>query len=374
MREFECECVQSGDRLAPFELEWAALQARAPAARLSDSVEWARCCWGEGLPGKPLHLVVRRQGQAIAILPLLVRREGLFNVARPLACPTTEYCPLLMAAAAEPAGVVTAMTRAISGLSAIDAVVLPNVRDDLARAALLKSGLQVREIDRRPVQFLQTSAFADWEAYRDQLSRRVRTNLKRSRRRLSQLGELRFEELADPDARRAAWAWMVSRKRDWLVRKGLDSAFIPSDAFARFTQATLEISSPVGRRSIFALKLNGQLVAADLVNIDRARVEMFVCTYDPAFADCAPGNVLRDAEVGWAFANGLDFEWRLGDEAYKADWASHTTTANTYVLARNRRGQLFGAYLELRTLLAYSTPTRLRARIRNILRRLRGGG
>jgi len=250
-------------------------------------------------------------------------------------------------------------------------VLLPNVRDEFARAALLKSAPGVLEIDRVPVRFLQRSAFASWDSYWNHLPHRARSNVKRARHRMSQLGEIRFEELTAPEARHAAWDWMVSHKRDWLVRKGLDHAFIPSDAYWRFTRATLDMSSPIGRRAIFALKLNGDLVAADLVNIDRRRVELYVCAYDPAFARCAPGNILRQEEVSWAFANGLDFDWRLGDEPFKADWASDATTANTYVLARNRRGHLFGAYLGLRTSLAHRTPHRLRGPIRMILRFVR---
>jgi CelD/BcsL family acetyltransferase involved in cellulose biosynthesis len=370
---YECSLVAGPDSLAKLRVIWDELLERARDARLSEGADWAEVCWRArpASAGKRLlALVVRHGTHAVAILPLVVERRGLFRVARPLACRTTEYSPLLVDPSADVQRVWSALADGVRDLAAVDAIVLPYVRDDGALTPALRAAPGVVETDAILNRFLRRTAFDSWERYRDRLPNQVKSNLKRARRRLGQLGELRFEELTAPEDRRAAWRWMLCAKRAWLARKGLDHVFIPTEDYARFMEATLDIAAPAGRRAIFALKLDGALVAAELVNVDRRRVELFVCTYDPAYAQHAPGNVLREEVVRWAFAHGLDYDWRLGDEPYKQDWASDASMARTYVLGRNRRGRLFAAYMAAHTWLAYRTPKRLRARIRALLRSL----
>lgn len=374
---YKCSLVGGADSLTALGAEWADLHRRSPGAYLSDGVDWARVCWRtRAAPGgkRLMCLVVRRGAQLAAILPLVVSRHGLFRIARPLACETTEYCPLLIDPSAEPLGVWTALAGAIRNLASVDAVVLPNVRDDAALAGFLKGASRIVATDSFPTHFVSRAAFGSWDSYWDQLPQAMKSNVERRRRRLNELGDIRFEELTDHGARRAALRWMIAHKRHWLVRKGLDHAFIPTEDYSRFMEATLDISAPTGRRAIFALKLNGKLVAAELDNVDRRRVEGFVCTYDPGFARYAPGQLLRKEMVRWAFAHGLDFDWRLGEETFKLEWASHSSRASSYVLARNERGRLFGRYLAARTWLAYRTPAGLRGKIRGMLRSFRRSG
>lgn len=368
---YECSFVEGADSLAALAGEWADLHARSPSAYVSDGGAWARACWrtraepsGKGL----VCLVVRQGSRLAAILPLVIHRHGPFRTARPLACETTEYCPLLTDPSADARGVWTAIAGAIRDLKTVDAVVLPNARDDAVLVPFLKRAAGIIKTDSFPTHFVSRSAFGSWESYWNQLPQGMKSKVGRRQRRLSELGDVVFEELTDLGAARAAWRWMIANKRHWLVRKGLDHAFIPTDEYLRFTEATLDISSPAGRRAMFVLTLNGALVAAELVNVDRRRVEAFICAYDPGFAPYGPGQLLRKELLRWAFAHGLDFDWRLGGEAHKLGWASDTALAATYVLARNLRGLVFGAYLSARTRLAYRTPAALRGKIRGMLR------
>jgi CelD/BcsL family acetyltransferase involved in cellulose biosynthesis len=96
-------------------------------------------------------------------------------------------------------------------------------------------------------------------------------------------------------------------------------------------------------------------------------VEGVVCTYDPAFAKFGPGQLLTKELVQWAFAHGLDVDFRIGNEDYKRDWASHTTLGSTYVLPRNFNGRLFGAYFALRTWVAQNLSPGWRGKVRLML-------
>jgi CelD/BcsL family acetyltransferase involved in cellulose biosynthesis len=241
------------------------------------------------------------------------------------------------------------------------------VRDDSVLGSWLQDCPVATWIKSTPTFLVRRSGFRDWESYRDQLPHKVQSNLRRNWKRIRQLGEVKFEELTDPAEVQAAWRWMVLHKREWVARKGLPSTYIPFDDYFRFIGATLDIDGHAGRRGIFALKLDGQLIAAELVDVDRRRVEMHVTVYDAALAQCAPGNLLRGEVLRWAFARGLDYDLRWGADAYKSEWANHTSDAATYVLALNMKGRTFAAYSAFRRWTVERTPDALRAKIRFLL-------
>jgi CelD/BcsL family acetyltransferase involved in cellulose biosynthesis len=366
---YDCDLIDDVGAFAALEAEWDALNTGSEGY-LSQSYEWARLCLGRlDAADRLCCAVLRRHGRMEALLPLVVSRRGVSRVARPLASPSNEYCPLLFGPSVEVAGALRSFWTAVSRRGDVDAVLLTYVRDDSALGAWLRDCPHATWIRSTPAPFLDGAEFGSWERYHAQLPHKVQTNLRRNWRRIRQLGEVIFEELTDPAEMHAAWQWMISQKREWMKRRGLENQWIPSDDYFNFIAATLGLKARAGRRSIFALKLDGRLIAAELVNIDQRRVEMFVVTYDPALGQCAPGNLLRGEVLRWAFARGLDYDWRVGGDAYKAEWANRACEALTYVLALNGRGRIFAAYVAGRAWLAERIPDRLRAQLRPLIRR-----
>src|SRR5262249_20852095 len=148
-------------------LEWAELHERSPGALVSEGVEWADLCW-RSYPGRSrarrLCLVVRRDTRLVATLPLVVSRRGPFRIAKPPACMTTEYCPLLTDPSADTLAIWKAMTGKIRHLTSVDAILLPNVHDEGA-VAFLEGAPSVRRTDSVPSFFLSRSAFGSWDSY-----------------------------------------------------------------------------------------------------------------------------------------------------------------------------------------------------------------
>lgn len=367
---YACSVVEDVADFVALEAEWDALHSASKDGYLAQGFDWARVCLDKAARPRGARLccaVLRRHGRLAGLLPLIVSRRGVSRVARPLASPTNEYCPLLFGASVDVGGALKAVWTELGRRRDVDAVLLTHLRDDSDLGAWVRDCPQATWIRSLPAPYLTRSDFESWERYEEQLSHKVQTNLRRNWRRIRQLGEVSFEELTDPAELQAAWDWMVLQKRKWLARKGLENPWIPSDDYLRFIAATLGDHGRAGRRSIFALKLNGQLVAAELVNIDRRRVEMFVVTYDPAFGQSAPGNLLRGEVLRWAFAQGLDYDWRVGGDAYKSEWANHSCEAATYVLALNIRGRVFSAYVAGRRWFAERMPGNLRAKLRSLI-------
>jgi CelD/BcsL family acetyltransferase involved in cellulose biosynthesis len=367
---YTCDAI--ADPFASPELAqaWRTLQDRSRNPCLTESYEWAEASWRAigGRDGRRLLcLVVQRGEQVVAVLPLLISAKGVCRSARPLACETDEYCPGLIDPAADPAAVRQAIMSELGARGDVDALLLPHVREDHVLAPWLASAPNSVAINAMPAHYIRRAAFGTWEAYWEQLPNRFRRNLQRLRRRLDSLGEVQVAELTDADERHAAWRWMVDQKRAWLDRKGLKSEFISSDAYFRFIDKTLDVVSPHGRRLLYALKVDGRLVAAELDNLGRRQLEAFVIAYDEAFASCAPGNHLRCEILRRTFAEGLDYDWRMGDQAYKLDWASDARQVATYVLALNARGRMLVSYFAGRQRLARHAPVNLREGLRSML-------
>jgi CelD/BcsL family acetyltransferase involved in cellulose biosynthesis len=368
---YQCAVITDVPGFTALESEWNALHAASPRAYVSDGFDWARLCWDfvGDQPGRGLFCaVVRRHSQLVAVWPLTVSRTGVWRLARALTSQGTEYCPFLVHPDADLHGVWTAICREFEGRGDVDALSLPYVREDSPLGRCLSKAAGSRRLYSLPVRFLRRAEFADWESYFTHLPHNVQVHQRRDWRRLDLLGEAAFEDVSDPAERQAVWTWMVAKKREWLVRRGLRSPSISSDSFARFVARSLDVFAQGGRRRIFALKLDGAVIAAELVNVDRARVELFVLTFDEAFARCAPGNLLREKVVAWAFERGLDYDWRLGDESYKQIWANHVAQATSYVLPLTPRGKYFVRYAVARQRVAERTPEPLRVRVASILR------
>lgn len=364
----ECEILLSPADLAPLRAEWTRLFQAAPNAHLAEAFEWAEACLrASPLPGEDALrcVVIRNAGALVAIAPF-VTSGSVVRVARPLACTSTEYCPLLI----DPSARVNIVWRAIEDQlrhgSGVDVIVLPHVRADEALGVCLEGREDwfVQEVS--PAPMLRRSAYSDWSAYWARRSNKVQSNISRKRRRLAALGEVSFEEVADADARRQAWRWLMAQKRGDFANEGLFAPTLTSSDYARFVEETLEVWAPGARRAIFCLKVGGKIIAAELDSIDRRRVETFVTSFDPAYRVYAPGNILRQEVVRWAFSHGLDFDWRLGEQAFKLDWASETVVTRTCVLALTRVGRWYLRYLKARSWCERRAPAGLRMKIRGL--------
>lgn len=371
IRPYHCSVITDAADFAALKAEWNALHAAAKNAHLSDGFEWARLCWERVAVerGKRLYcLVVRRDWRPAAIWPLVVHDLGFWRVGAPLTSETAEYCPFLIDPAADLTGVWAALRAELAQRRDMDALRLPDVRDDCALARWLEQAPRSVPIYSYPAPLMRSAELESWESYWGRLPRKVTANLTRGRRRLQRLGELQFQELSDPVERQAAWIWALSHKRAWLARNGQQSHSISSDHYAQFVAETLDVFGASGERRIFGLKLNEQLIAAELVSIDRARVEAFVATYDPKLSQCAPGHLLRAEILRWALERGLDYDFRFGEHAWKQDWATHIAHTTSYVVALTRRGRLFVTYATARHSIAQRMPPRWRARLASLLR------
>jgi CelD/BcsL family acetyltransferase involved in cellulose biosynthesis len=153
--------------------------------------------------------------------------------------------------------------------------------------------------------------------------------------------------VTDPTERLATWRWLLEHKRSWASRQGLQTKWLFSDGFDRFTAASLEALGPTGARRLFSLKADGVLAAAELASVDQVRSEAFMSAYDEAFHQFSPGNLLHEYCLRWASEHGLAYDMRLGDGAHKASWATCTSQTASYCIPLTPQGRLLAAGLRI---------------------------
>lgn len=341
MQDDELSALSSASELDALAGEWDELAARCPGYFFSQTYRWAAAAWRHvGEPrGRTLHcLTLRAQGRLVAVWPLVVERRGALEVVRPLGPEASEYCAPLIEPGAEQPSRTKRLWREAARLS--DLAMLPNVRAGTPLADLLKTaGLWRAPDTASPAPFILRTDYADWPAYQASLSGSMRRRMRRARAKLPKPSVFALEAR---DGGAGLIDWMLAGKQRWLAGRGAHSDWIGRPDYRDFlaTLAT-EPHDPTHDPSgalLFTLRVDGKLIASKLATIDPGRLEIQMDVYDPEWRDSAPGRLLTEYCLQWAFERGLDFDFRIGEETYKLDWAPHSCDVVTWYVATGWRG------------------------------------
>ncbi len=346
--------------------EWDDLARRCPGYYFAQTHQWADAAWRHiAKPrGRQLQcLTVYSQGRLVGVWPLVVERSGKLRIVRPLGTEGSEYSAPLV----EDGPDLPARTRLLWNAAAKlgDLVVLPNVRARTPLVGILNGSSLWRAPDLpAPAPFIAHCDYADWAAYQKTLTASLRHKLRRVRRRLAEKGD--FTLGAEPPEGSAALTdWMLEHKKRWLDHQGLRSDWIGRTDYRDFL---VDLASRADAKvMLFALKLDGVPIAAQLATVDPTRFEAHIGVYDPQWSFYAPGQILTEHCLSWAFERGLDFDLRVGEEAYKRDWAPRSCDTTTWYVAATWRGLPVAARRR-----AVLLSRQLRTHLRRLLRRGRG--
>lgn len=367
------EIVTDRSALRALKGDWDDLYDRQDSPHLSDSFEWAWLSW-DAVTSHPRRraccVVMRRAERTVAIWPLVVTATPLLAAASPLNSESSEYCPCLLDPEEPPGDIWRALRDELRNRGGVDVLRLPHVRQDTRLHELVSEEPEARATIVQPAPMVRADSLADRQVAG--LPPGKTANLRRRRRRLEAMGRVTFHDVASAEERTEILHWVLARKREWLGRRGLSNAGLLSKTNAGFLAATLRHEWTTGSRRVFALKLEGAVIAAEIASVDGRRVESFTTTFDRAFEKCSPGHLLTLEVIRWALARGLDYDFRPGREPYKLEWSNHVTPVTSYLLPLTFRGRLFVRYRLGRRWLSERTPDDLRKRIRRVGARLRG--
>ena len=300
--------------IAPLEREWEALAERRGAS------PWLRPGWFEAWwpafgSGTLEVVTVRRQATLVGVLPLQRRRGALSSLTN---WHSPEFGPLADDDAARAAllDAVTASGRPPVSLGFMNA----GEADAIAfTAAARRAGGRVlaRRLERSP--YVRTDgSWADFEATID---RRLRSEIRRRRRRLEEQGKL---ELRMEDGREGLAALLergfAIEGSGWKAEQG--TAIVSRPETRAFYTRLAQWTAARGWLRLAFLALDGRPLAFQYLIQHGGVTYQLKGGYDPSYRKYAPGMLLTHAVVQRAFADGLrSYEFLGEQEAFKLEWA-----------------------------------------------------
>ena len=323
--------------------EWDALWARADKPFLSSSFDWCLTGWQTtGAPrGRALKIVTMREdGRLVLVWPMATQRRLGATVASAIGSESTEYDAILTEAGDDAERRIAAAWDFVRRDAGIDLATVPFVRDDTAAFAVLSAGTRAGTTHTLPAPETRFAPDSTWDQYWRTRSSNLRNGLTRRRKRLAEQGDVtcawveedaEFFELLD---------WALARKLAWMKRSGVANDFMNTAEYRDFLRALWQRPKMAGKLTMMVLRIGGVPIAVKIGCIDGTRLEGFITTYDSAWSAYSPGQIILADCLAWCHANGLYYDFRIGDEAYKRDWANGSHDATTFAIPVSPHGQL----------------------------------
>jgi CelD/BcsL family acetyltransferase involved in cellulose biosynthesis len=300
--------------------------------------EWFRCWWHHyGGDATPLVPVARADGsgEVRGLVPLMLPSSGRPRVCRlaganlgdhfhPVARPDDEV------EVATVAGQALAAASLPWSVIALDKVELERPwLSALAGATGARTTSFVRAP--APLPLIDLARHADWDAYLGTRSSNLRQQVRRFERRLAKDHEVRLRRTREPAELRADLAVLFDlHDRRWEAQTSLSSE--TARAFhSDFAAAALKN----GWLRLWLLEVNGEAIAAWYGWRLGGRYAYYNSGFDPERSDLRPGLILLAGVIRAALEEGADeFDFLLGDEAYKFRFAERSRTVHNATVAR----------------------------------------
>lgn len=356
---FEVSLIQSWSDFDQRREAWTRVWSADPRAEIFTHFDWlatiAQTC-GEDLA--PCCPVITLAGEPVAILPVGVR-DGVLNF---LSSPRGDFNDLIFVADSAPNFSGEDLEESCRlALSALDDSslawrngCLENVVED---SWLLKAvGTSDKEaaasfpcrpfVARHGVGPATRLTESTPEELKKKLCRKKTT--RRRRNQLERLGNLEFVAKLDQDELPQARELFIKLHCERRRAAG-DESFLEEESGQRFLEAILQ--GPIQHSiKLSALRLDGRDIALCLGLEAAGRYSYYAPTFDAEWSKYAAGDVLLSFMLEDAIDRGLEvFDFGLGDEAYKARFASETRQVfNIHLFGSGMTPRLKRAALSLR--------------------------
>jgi CelD/BcsL family acetyltransferase involved in cellulose biosynthesis len=285
-------------------------------------------------------------GEVVALAPIDRTWVGGLVVLRPLGLGVSDYFDLLLPREPERrrlalSAFADALVERAGAWDALDLRGIPaespTVADLIAAASERGMRHAVVPGHRRPAVNLDGT----WDQLLDTRPGRFRYNLRSRLRRLQERGTVSFRTVSRPSEVRWAMAALTElHARRW---RGQHTAtiFSSSSAARRFYAEAAQRYAERGMLDLTLLEVDGRPVAGSLGFVDGETYYYYLPAWEPELAPLAPSSVVLAHLIERAYDRGLRrFDFMLGDEPYKARWATEEReTVNLVVAAPTLRGQ-----------------------------------
>lgn len=278
--------------------------------------------------GQTPHVVVVRDGvKPVVILPVVSTRMAGARVIRFLGDPLVQYGDVIASPQASDAHVACALeaARSLSG----EVALFRKVRADARIAPLL--------MRHAPASCTEEAPYVD--LHRDGgLPPRDMRELRRYRRRLADLGEVKFSIVRGTESAPLVRA-ALDFKREWLAARGLSSAVVGDAAWEAALLALCE--APMSPLACARLEVGGKLAAIEIALVEGGRWHAYLGATDPALAKSGPGQVQMAETIAWCREQGLAaYDLLAPADAFKRVIAKNSVAVCDFAVPLNVGGRI----------------------------------
>jgi CelD/BcsL family acetyltransferase involved in cellulose biosynthesis len=276
---------------------------------------------------EPHIIVVREHGEVRAILPLVMTSMAGNRVLRFLGDPLIQYGDAILSRAGNEAHLVQALLAA--GKLGADAALLRKVRNDAKISPLLSRRAHVSQVEEAPYVDLRRETG---------LPPRDMRELRRYRRRLSEIGDVKLQITRGADALHCVQT-ALDLKRNWLSMKGFTSSVIGDAAWeAALVSLVTEHSNLL---ACARLEVGGKLAAIEIAVTHGKRWHAFLGAISPDFAKNGPGQVQMSDTIAHAREQGfLAYDLLAPADPFKRVIATGAIAVCDYALPLSLQGQV----------------------------------
>lgn len=336
--------------------EWNRLFDRASSsAQLFQSFGW---CWhwsnnfladeSTDAGAKLAVLIGRRNGELVTVWPLVTERHGGLTHLVWLGAPVSQYGDILIDDLPDTAAVLQAGWQHLRRTLQPDLVWLSKVRADAAVAPLFGQldGLVTR---REQAPFMDLASATDFDSYMQRHSGRARKKHRAVARKLAAMGTVEFvRERETPRAGDLALT-AIEEKIDQLLERGIVSPALSDPRTQKFfAQAAADSAHPAGI-CVFALEINGDQAAIDVLVKHKDRVATHIFAYKPKYAKDRVGAHLMELTIERAMTSGFRyFDMLAPADDYKMRWSDGTVDVIDWAMPMTLKGSLYARlYLKM---------------------------
>lgn len=284
---------------------------------------------------KPHIILLRRHGHLVAGLPLLLRRDRLgtgvlewLDSKTPLYAALTGDLP-----ASELATILQTELRRVPLLRKLKVNFVP--AEGVLASALRALGAQETALAPRLLRDLSPQGLAGT------VSPKRAKKLAQYHKRLGALGDLRIETVTDPKDMRTLSGWIMTRKRDWVLQRHGVETWATDPATAAFFENVSQTLAATGRAWGTALRLDGQLLCANLMFQQGTTVFWSKTAHDADYAALSPGWLALEHSLQTASERGArQLDMMMGSSYLKETLATSTGQISNFRLRLNPLGFL----------------------------------
>jgi CelD/BcsL family acetyltransferase involved in cellulose biosynthesis len=332
----QIELVTSTQAFDALEADWRALEARSARGSVFLSWDWQRLWWTHYGCGRQLRILIARADNAVVgLFPLYLEHHRVARILRvrklrPIGA-GGDTSPDDLGILAEPSceqAVAQAFVHHIltspERWHLLDLVDLPSdsaLVDCLARQAAQQPALIHRE---PPNRITYGDLPANWDSYRQSLSRNRREVLGRKRRRFEQQPGARFEQIVDAAQLDPAFERLAElHRRRWQGRT--DELGFTSTQYLGFHRDVMRALLERNSLLLYALEMNGDIIAMFYGFRHAQTCYYFQAGFDPQHAALSPGEVLMGYVIEAAIGAGCTrFDMLKGDYGHKRHFFQQT--------------------------------------------------